>query len=290
MRSRRFDVSLIHTSAGPTALHLFSAYVFGLWTLKLLFEPLPELAHLPQEMVSPVGILYLFPSSWVQDLMTQSGLWALKSTAVVCAALSMLPRVILFTGPIACIAATVEQSAIRSFGIVSHPEIAPLIAGYVLVLFAWYRWLNVGGSPAKDTGLLYSAPLITIALILTLAYSLVGINRLFFEGGLSIFLSESLPNYILHRTLAPSLFGFEIGENVSDWPLYLTLFIKFGFFSSTIVEITAPICLISKYYRYVFFSVMIPFHVIILFTMNISFFENVLLYVVLLDFSRWLIN
>lgn len=289
MSLRFFDDSLLHTDASQTALHLFTAYLFGLWSLKLALEPFPALAHLPQGMVDPVGLLRALPEAWLGTFVTVTGFWILKIVAIACAILSMVPALLTFAGPIACLAITLEQSAIRSFGIVSHPETAPLVAAWVLVLFAWYRKMGVGtvvNSPPNAFNA-YSVPLVTIAVILTAAYSFVGINRLVFDGGLFIFFSESLPNYILHRTLAPSLFGFTFGEAALNTSSFFAFLVKVGFLASTLVEITAPLCLVSRYYRYFFFSVMIPFHLVILVTMNISFHENVLLYAVLFDSSGW---
>jgi len=283
-----FETSLIHTGAGQTALHLFTAYLFGLWTIKMMVGPIHDLAHLPVEMVQPVGIIQLLPSGWLGNLMTETALWGLRvSTGVFCA-LSMIPRLMIVAGPFACLGYTLHQSIIRSFGIVNHPEIAMMISGYVLVLFAGYRWWGVGSSAPSDRFNPYSVPLVTIALLLTVAYAMVGVNRFFFEAGPYIFASDTLPNFILQRSLAPNLFGFEIGKHVADWPAVVVIGAKFGFFASTLIEMTAPLCLISRYYRYLFFAVMVPFHIVILLTMNISFFENVLLYIVLIDFSGWL--
>jgi hypothetical protein len=292
MKNRLYNTSLIHAGAGRKALHVFTAYVFGVWAFKILIDPLYNLSRLPNEMADPVGILNLMPAEWIMLLVTEPALWGIKIVGLVCCLCSMVPRLIRGAGPVACLAITLQESLIRSFGIVNHPEVALIITAYVLVLFAWYREMSVGENATEASFNQYAVPMVTVALILTVAYSLVGLNRLYFDadGGPYMFASETLPNYIYHRTLSPNLFGFEIGKSVSDWPWLMVVGTKMGFFISTLVEITAPLCLISRYYRYFFLTFMVSFHVIILLTMNISFAENVLLYVVLVDFSRWILE
>jgi len=285
MNGRFFNTALLHATAGRKALWLFTAYVFGLWTFKMFVDPVHELANLPRGMVEPVGVLQLLPAGWLSALLSVTGLWLLRTAAVAGCALSMIPRLIQWAGPLACIALTLHQSLVRSFGIVQHSEIALLMAAYVLVLFAWYRWLGVGHSKKEFNP--HAIPLFTIALILTVAYALVGTNRLI-KGGLHVFTSDTLPNYILSRSLATKYFEFGIGESVAEWPAVVLIGAKVGFFVTTIIEATAPLCLLSRYYRYLFLAVMIPFHIVTLLTMQISFHENLLLYLVLIDFSRWI--
>jgi hypothetical protein len=288
MSKSLYTTSLLHQGASRKALHVFTAYVFGVWALKILMDPLYNLSRLPREMADPVGILNLMPAEWMSVLLTEPALWGIKIVGLVCCLASMVPRLLPMAGPVACLAFTLQESLIRSVGIVNHPEVALIIAGYVLVLFAWYRAAGVGRGATETPFNPYAVPLVTIALILTVAYAFVGVNRLYLDGGPYMFASETLPNYIYHRTLIPNLFGFEFGKTVSEWPWLMIVGTKMGFFISTIVEITAPFCLISRYYRFFFLVVMIPFHIVILLTMNISFAENVLLYVVLVDFSRWM--
>jgi hypothetical protein len=54
----------------------------------------------------------------------------------------------------------------------------------------------------------------------------------------------------------------------------------------TLFEITAPLCLASSHYRWVFIAVMLSFHLLSLVLMNIFFFDDMLLYLLLVDWSR----
>jgi hypothetical protein len=54
----------------------------------------------------------------------------------------------------------------------------------------------------------------------------------------------------------------------------------------TLFEMTAPLCLVSSHYRRLFIPVMLSFHLLSLVFMNIFFFDDMLLYLLLIDWSR----
>ena len=54
----------------------------------------------------------------------------------------------------------------------------------------------------------------------------------------------------------------------------------------TVFEITAPLCVAWARFRWVFIPVMLSFHVLSLVFMNIFFFDDMLLYLLLIDWSR----
>jgi hypothetical protein len=52
------------------------------------------------------------------------------------------------------------------------------------------------------------------------------------------------------------------------------------------VEVFAPCCLVSRRFRIFFLVMMIPFHLLVLVTMNILFWENLALFALLFDVDR----
>ena len=54
-----------------------------------------------------------------------------------------------------------------------------------------------------------------------------------------------------------------------------------------VFEVMAPLCLVDHWFRRVFIVLMTGFHVVVIVTMEIPFVENMLLFVLLLDWSRW---
>ncbi len=74
--------------------------------------------------------------------------------------------------------------------------------------------------------------------------------------------------------------GFSYGLWILENPWIEGLF-KAGFFLTTLAEVFSPLCLFSRRFRIFWLLLMIPFHFLTLFTMNIFFWENLLLLVVL---------
>jgi hypothetical protein len=54
----------------------------------------------------------------------------------------------------------------------------------------------------------------------------------------------------------------------------------------TLFEMTALLCLVSSHYRWIFIPTMFSFHLLSLAFMNIFFFDDMLLYLLLIDWSR----
>ncbi len=54
----------------------------------------------------------------------------------------------------------------------------------------------------------------------------------------------------------------------------------------TLFEILAPLCLAWPHFRWIFIPVMLSFHLLSLVFMNIFFFDDMLVYLLLIDWSR----
>ena len=72
-----------------------------------------------------------------------------------------------------------------------------------------------------------------------------------------------------------------------DRPIFVTI-LETGYPIVTLLEILAPLCLVSLWFRRGFLLMMLPFHVMTFLVMGILFWENLALYVLLFDISRWL--
>jgi len=66
----------------------------------------------------------------------------------------------------------------------------------------------------------------------------------------------------------------------------VVFFLRAGLPVITLLEITAPLCLISPLYRCIFIPVMLSFHLLSLVLMNIFFFDDMLVYLLLVDWSK----
>jgi len=269
-------LELIHEQAGPPLLRLTRLGIFALWIVKLLLDPLWRLADMPAGMFRPVGILALWPTP--QDLLVPSFLTAFWFITLAVLALGLTNRAFPFISTLAAILLTVYSSLIRSFGPAVHTDIVLLLAVYALAGFSWAD-LFAPRAPGRN-----SYPLVTIVAMLCLAYTLVGLNRVV-AGGAGVFTGDTMEAWTIDASLRGYYFNTNIGWHVPEWPL-LVFMLKSGLPVITMFEITAPLCLASSHYRWVFIPVMLSFHLLSLVFMNIFFFDDMLLYLLLIDWSR----
>jgi hypothetical protein len=276
---------LLHEQASPRLLRLTRLGIFALWIVKLLLDPLWRLAEMPREMFQPVGILALLPASALDHLLTPGGLTALLLLTLLVLVLCLTNKAFPLVSTLAAILLTAYSSLIRSFGPAVHTDIVLLLAVYALAGFAWADWiaLKFGGKkslPAASS----SYPLVTIVAMLCLSYCLVGLNRTV-AGGISVFTGDTMEVWAIDAGLRGYYFNTNIGWHVPEWPAVVFM-LRSGLPFITLFEITAPLCLASSHYRWIFIPVMLSFHLMSLVFMNIFFFDDMFLYLLLVDWSR----
>jgi hypothetical protein len=275
-------IELLHERAGPRLLHLARLGIFSLWIVKLLLDPLWRLAEMPRELFDPVGILALLPVAVLDTLLTAGGLTALFAVTLLALGIALFPRAFLFGSTLAAILLTVYSSLIRSFGPAVHTDIVLLLAVYALAAFAWADFFQARFG--KVSGASSSYPLITIAALLTLSYCLVGLNRAV-SGGIGVFTGDTMEAWTVDAGLRGYYFNTNIGWHIPEWP-WVVFMLRSGLPVITFFEITAPLCLALPHYRWIFIPVMLSFHLMSLVFMNIFFFDDMLLYLLLIDWSR----
>jgi hypothetical protein len=256
-------------------LRLAKLGIFALWIVKLLLDPLWRLAELPRAMYEPVGVLaFLSPDT----VLAPSFLIALWVVLLAILVLALTDRAFPLIATIAAILLTVYSSLIRSFGPAVHTDITLLLAVYALAGFAWADVVS-----PRSAGR-FAAPLVTIVALLCVSYCLVGLNRAI-AGGASVFTSDTMEAWTVDASLRGYYFNTNIGRHVPEWPGVL-FFLRAGLPVITLFEITAPLCLASVRYRAIFIPVMLSFHALSLVFMNIFFFDDMLLYLLLIDWSK----
>jgi predicted DCC family thiol-disulfide oxidoreductase YuxK len=92
--------------------------------------------------------------------------------------------------------------------------------------------------------------------------------------------------WVVEMSSKVSYFQFGLGRYVVDYE-WLALALRYGLIFITVIETLALFCLVSRPFRLIFLSVVIPFHVAVLLMMNILFAENmILISLVLIDWWR----
>jgi len=282
LRSLAGPLALLHEQAGPRLLRLTRLGLLLLWLFKLLLDPLSRLALLPRELFNPVGVIALLPATWLDWLLTVPGLDTLWYAAFFVLILGLTNRAFAVTSTLAAVVLTIYSSLIRGWGPAVHTDIVPLLSIYALAGFAWADLLTQ--HRGKRVPPAWSAyPIITIVALLCLSYCLVGLNRLI-GGAPGVFTGDTMETWTVEASLSGYYFNTGVGWHVPEWPLVATM-LKLGFPVITFFEITAPLCLVCARFRWMFIPVMLSFHLLSLVFMNIFFFDDMLLYLLLVDWS-----
>jgi len=283
LRSFPGPIELIHAEAGPALLRLARLGVFLLWIVKLLLDPVWRLGDLPMELIRPMGVLAFvppdqFPFFWSSPNLTL--IWILTLLALV---MALANRAFAPISTLAAILLTIYSSVIHSYGPIVHSDIVLLLGTYALALFAWADVLHWHLHPQAPRLPNCSAPLVTIVALLGLTYCLVGLNRTIVS--FPVFTGNSMEIWTIDASLRAYYFNTGVGWHLPEWPL-VVFFLRAGLPVITFFEITAPLGLISPWYRRAFIPVMLSFHLLSLVLMNIFFFDDMLLYLLLVDWSK----
>lgn len=272
---------MIHAEAGPGLLRLARLGILLLWIVKLLLDPVWRLGDLPPELIRPVGLLALVPPDQFPFFWSGANLTFLWIVTLMVLVMALANRAFALLATVASVLLTIYSSAIRSFGPPVHTDIVLLLSTYALALFAWADLSQRRDDrPAAPNA---SAPLIAIVSLLTLTYCLVGLNRVI--ASFPVFSGNSMEVWTIDASLRAYYFNTGIGWYLPHWPM-LAFFLRLGLPVITFFEIAAPLCLVSYRFRRIFIVVMLSFHVLSLVLMNIFFYEDILLYLLLIDWSK----
>lgn len=268
---------MINQESSPQLLGAARILVFGLWIVMVWTHHIEDFGPLPDDLFEPYGVLRLIPSPLWEAMQSQGFLGGFRLAL-------LLPLAWLVLGldpfrPVAlatCVAITVFDGMGKSVGHINHGQLAMLYAAYVLAWFPCNDGLSLSRRrPGPRDPAQYAAPMMAIAVLMTLTYSFVGAVRLD-KSGLGIFASDAMAGYILQRALEPNGFGFTVGVEIVRVPL-LAFAVNAGFAFVTLLELTSPLLLFSRLYRRLWLVVMVPFHLLSLPLLNLIFWENLLM-------------
>ncbi|MBI3782819.1 MAG: hypothetical protein HY270_05390 [Deltaproteobacteria bacterium] len=272
----------LHAGADARTLAFVRIWVFAIWLSRLLPDCFSCLAEFSPSLFARLGILRLIPNAAVPLLLRPGTLAGIQATLLVLLLLSLLGvRPYRVFASAAAILLTLYEGVLGGFAQGTHSDLALLFVTYVLAIVPAadaVTWGSRKGSahPAET----YAAAMIMMALLLLMTYSLVAFGRVALSSP-EIFLSPTMRFYIASDILRPTRHPFLLGEWLLVHPLALWL-AQVGFGLVTVFELTAPLCLIHKRWRYAWLAVMSLFHVASYLFMNVLFLSNILLFPVLL--------
>lgn len=261
-------MKLLHENSSQRYVTWLKAFVFGLWMLKAVLDPIQDLAMLPQSIFTRTMPLTLVPGSVIRFLLSGEGLLLLRFGVVLACAICLVPKTARWSYPVACVLITTYQAVLRGYGHVNHAEVPLILAAYLLCISAFFRFGDRRPEP------------LVISFVFLGSYMLTGAYRLVY-GGWDLFSSDTLTFWMGDHSLHPTTFHFGAGMWIVAHP-ECWVFLKVLFVIATLAETIAPLALISPGFRRFFLVTMIGFHLFNLVAMNILFWENVALLVFLL--------
>jgi hypothetical protein len=280
---------MLHNNAGSETLALLRITVFGCWLTIILFFPLTAYAQLPIEIIEFWGIYHLaglIPKELLELSLSTPFLICLKILLIISCFLCMVGvRPFKSWALFACLLIILFDFIVRGYnGFINHAQTAIFFSAIIIAFYPASDSLSIFGNRKSNKSTEdYSFPVIVCGLLLCIAYSFIGIKRIY-TGGFDIFTNQALEIYIIQSSLEYSKYGYEFGLLLLNNNAMINI-LKIGFLLVTLVEILSPFIFFNKNLRYVWLSVIIPFHFITLITMNIFFWENILLILTL--FIKW---
>ena len=254
---------------------------FAIWLGSLVEAPLPRLAELPADIHQAIGVLTLVPAPMMHALLRPTGSWILQALLVlgVCAVMLGVRPHRLIALPTAVLLMVADGIGKGYGGSLSHAQFAPLYLAVLLALLPSSDVLSVcGRSATRRSPRFWAFAAFALALVISIPYSLVGARRI--ATGIDVFYGDHMTVWLATRSLSPATYDFRAGLMALDYP-WLALAFKAGFVIVTAAEVLTPLALLNDRFRLAWLAVIIPFQVVTLFTMNIFFWQNVILILVL---------
>ena len=242
---------------------------------------------MPEQVYERLGLLRLIPQSAIPIMLDPAVLQGIKLTLILSLILALAGPLRRSASVLACLLLIFYQGLVRGLTYTQHAELSLLYAALILTLFSLADAVNQRRGLSVKPGVnLHAVPIQTLMILMCLSYSFIGLFRLG-AGGMELLTSDTLKYWIVKNSIYPnSDTSFRIGLLTLDYPGIPTL-LNGGFILTTVFEVLAPLCLVYTAFRRVWLVVMLGFHANVLLLMNISFWENCLLYLVFVNYHPW---
>jgi hypothetical protein len=279
--------------------------VLAIWLAILAVTPYGDYARLPDGMIEGYGLgrLLLGAHAVRAFLFSYPVLVGLKWGAMAgCVGAILFPNRARWLTPVVLVLVLILDQLTKSLnGFINHGQLAPLFVLLVFGVFGGRRYLpTLGFSPEGDAprdppptttagGSMALAPYVPVvwlaALMIIIPYTFIAINRVL-QGGVELFQGDALLDYINLTSRRYSVYGSSVFLQLIQLP-WLAAGLKGGYLVTTLFEMASAGVLFSRMFRRIWLLVILPFHFITLFAMNIFFWENMVLILVLFGWGIW---
>ncbi len=283
---------ILNENPSPRLLLYLRRGVFGLWIFKMLLDPMWRLSALPLSILKGLGFLNLLTDEQKAFVFRADTLTAIWALSIVFCLLTFIPRFFAPAATVASLLVTIVSTVDRAYGDPVHTDIALVWTSWALAFFAWadlylyYERKSAGTGEKVEFTEDARWPFFTVAALLCSTYVLVSISRII-QGQFyyNVFFNRSMEDFVVDASIRAYYFDTGLGWHAPEYPLF-ALTLRIGFVFITIAELVAPLAFIWPKFRWFFIPFMISFHALSLVFMNIFFFDDMLLYLVLIDWDR----
>jgi hypothetical protein len=200
--------------ASADTLGVMRLAVFGLCFVYVLGVPYGQLEILPPTLHQPTKLFGLLPSAWQSFLISGTGLSTLKPLLLVCLACAFAGiRPYRLWTLASVVLLLVFDMVYKGYSFYFWHGQFGLIYSAALLAFApandAYR-LGFAGRRTQATGAAYRIVPLSIGVVFTTCYALLGIRRIA-DGGYAIYIDDSILNFTAARAFEPAFFTFQSG-------------------------------------------------------------------------------
>jgi hypothetical protein len=268
------------------ALGVVRAIVHGVFLISVLLTSFSALGALPITIMRPTGAMKLLPWSFYDQLLTPSGMFALKALMALSLLLGTLGLWTRVSTKTSFLLVLFYQGLVRSFGHFNHDE---MLAVYYLAVLAFTPCGDAFSLDARRAKLkkelprlAYAYPILLMQLLMAWVYfssaliklRVAGLNYLSVDNLPALAIFHSLDN--LHDT------AFRLAFWLPDIKDYL----PFAVGLILIWELLFPLAVFWRRIRWWILGVGIAFHLATLFLMNIFFPYQLAMYLIFVNWSH----
>jgi len=277
---------LVPTDA--TTLGMVRVGVCGFILCEVLLTSFSDLGRIPATLLRPTGAMQIFPWRFYDLLLTPAGMFTLKWLMVLS----------LFGATVGCLTSLTTKSSaflfvfyeglLRSFSHFNHDEMPAVYILIVLALspcgdaFSFDSWR--GKKQPRSSEIIYGYPILLMRALLAWSYFSSALIK-FRVAGLSYLSPDNLPSLAIVHSL----------DNLHDTHFRLAFWLPHvreytPIFVALVVlwELSFPLAVFFRRARLIILALGIFFHLGTLFFMNIFFPYHLAMYLVFVDWGRWL--
>lgn len=273
--------------ADATTLGIIRAGVSGVFLIAILFTSVSDFGYLPVTIFNPTGVMQIFSWGFYDRLVTPGGMAALKCAMVLSLLMSTVGYLTRISSVTSALLILFFQGLLRNWRF-THDE---MLGVYFLIILACTPCgdgFSVDSLPGADRrrrkSFVYGYPILLMQALMAWSYFSSAVIKLR-VAGLSYLDPDKMPTYAIIHSLdnlhdTQFRLAFLLPSYRDVVPLAVSLILVW--------ELLFPLAVVWKRARWAFLLVGVLFHFSTMFLMNIFFPYTLAMYLVFVDWPRWM--